>query len=199
MAAVELENLSKCEASLPLIQAEAHKQSMWPVPYSPHPRWKRFTEANMRRIELGKCNFQKLWSARASDKSTAGKFSKRIGFTLWQIYNTPFCKYYFSQQDNQLQSQGWYPWTIRLFRLPELTKASAPAWFDVGWELLKAATGGNVASVPELARLGKSNADYGRRNATTGRGQSGNQNSRVESQIKKLLQKAFLARFGNPA
>jgi len=199
IAALELENLANRENAFQLVRAEARKQSMWPVPYSPHPRWKRFTEANMRRIELGTHNFQKLWRVRATDKSPAGKFAKRIGFTLWRIYNTPGLKFYFRQPADQLHSQGWYPWIIRLFQLPELTNISAPAWFDVGWELLKDATGDKVASVPELARLGKSNADYGRRYATTGRGQSGNQNSRVEGQIKKLLQKAFLARFGNPA
>jgi hypothetical protein len=44
------------------------------------------------------------------------------------------------------------------------------------------------------AAIAKSNAAYGNRIGL----KSGGQNSRAEDQIKKLLRKAFLARFGNP-
>ncbi len=98
----------------------------------------------------------------------------------------------------QLLSQGWHLWMIRLCQLPELTQPSASAWFEVGWEALKDATGGNVASIPELAKLGESSAAYARRKATTDLGKFGKQTSRIQDQIEKLLRKAFLARFGNP-
>ena len=97
----------------------------------------------------------------------------------------------------RLVAQGWPRWIIRLHQLPELTADSAEDWFEVGWEALKEATGGDVTQNRELAALGKSNAEYGRRRATTKRGQTGAQRSRAEGQIKLLLKKAFVARFGN--
>jgi len=207
VSVIELGKLSFNEDSLRLVQAEARKQSLWPVPYSPHPRRKRELDKTMQKIGLGEHNFQKLRGARDTDKSPAGKFARRMGSTLWKIYNSPGLKFYLRQpagtnpklHENELQSQGWHLWMIHLCQLPELTKDSALAWFNVGWEALKEATGGNVASVPELAKLGKSNAEYARRKATTERGKRGKQISRIESQIKKLLEKAFLKRFGNPA
>jgi len=45
--------------------------------------------------------------------------------------------------------------------------------------------------------LGETNAEYGRRRATTNRGKHSKQKSRLETQIEKLLRKAFLCRFGN--
>ena len=76
--------------------------------------------------------------------------------------------------------------------------ASSEGGFEVGWEALQDATGGNVSSIPELAELGKSSADYGRSMAITQRGRLGKQTSRVETQIHRELKKAFLVRFGNP-
>jgi hypothetical protein len=204
---IELEKLSFREDTFPLIQAEASNQSMWPVPYSPHPRRKRELDQAMQKIGLGKHNFQKLQGARWTDKSVAGKFAHRIGMTLYEIHfggslNRALRRPAAAnpkQWEKHLLAIGWRTWMIHLGQLPELTQASAPAWFEVGWEALKDATGGNVVSVPELASLGKSNADYGRRKATTERGRLGKQASRVEVQIKSLLRKAFLKRFGNPA
>ena len=100
-----------------------------------------------------------------------------------------------NQRENHLLAQGWHLWMIRLCHLPELTEASASAWFEVGWEALQKATGENVTANPELAKLGKSNAAYGN---TIGL-KSGAQSCRAEDQIRKLLRKAFLTRFGNPA
>ena len=233
---IELEKLSFREDTFPLIQAEASKSSMWPVPYSPHPRRKRELNEAMRKIGLASHNFQKLQGARWTNKSLAGKYAHRIGSTLWEIhfdgnlrqclsrpcvmktiprteelasrYSPDTLKNLVVQTkdansperwEQRLVSQGWPRWVVRLLQLPELTQASAPAWFEVGWEALKDATGGNVVSVPELASLGKSNADYARRKATTERGKLGKQTSRVEVQIKSLVRKAFLKRFGNPA
>lgn len=206
-SAIQLEELSFREDSLRLIQEEARKHSMWPVPYSPHPRRRKALDEAMKKIELGKRNFQKLWGARDTGKSIAGKFARRMGLTLWEIHSTPGLKFFLNQQaigmnadarERHLLGQGWHLWMIRLSQLPELTQASVNAWFEVGWELLRDATAGNVASVPELATLGKSNAEYGRRYATTQRGKSGSQNSRMEGQIRSLLRKAFVSRFGNP-
>jgi hypothetical protein len=204
ISVIELEKLSFREDSLRLIQAEASKQSLWPVPYSPHPRRKRELDKTMRKIKLGEHNFQRLWGARDTDKSPAGRFARRMGSALWTIYSMPGFRFFLSQQgvgmdanqrEKHLVSQGWHLWMIRLCQLPALTQASAPAWFEVGWEALKEATGGNVASNSELAKLGKSNAAYGDKIGL----KSGAQNCRAEDQIRKLLQKAFLARFGNPA
>jgi hypothetical protein len=97
----------------------------------------------------------------------------------------------------RLVAQGWPRWIVRLHELPELTADSAENWFEVGWEALKEATGGDVTQNRELTALGKSNIEYGRRRATTKRGQTGAQRSRAENQIKPLLKKAFVARFGN--
>jgi hypothetical protein len=97
----------------------------------------------------------------------------------------------------RLVAQGWPRWVVRLHQLPELTAANANDWFEVGWEALKEATGGDVTLNRELAALGNSNVEYGRHRATTVRGQTGAQKSRAENQIKTLLQKAFVARFGN--
>lgn len=94
----------------------------------------------------------------------------------------------------RLVAQGWPRWIVRLHQLPELAADNADDWFEVGWEVLQAATGEKVLDIPELAELGKSNAAYGNRIGL----KSGGQNSRAEDQIKKLLRKAFLARFGNP-
>ncbi|MGO9585335.1 MAG: hypothetical protein ACLP2Y_03875 [Limisphaerales bacterium] len=202
LSVIELETLSFRKDSLRLIQAEASKQSLWPVPYSPHPRRKRELDKTMWKIRLGEHNFQKLWGARDTDKSVAGKFARRMGSTLWMIYSMPGLKFALLQPAGsnpaQLLSQGWHLWMIRLCQLPELTQPSASAWFEVGWEALKDATGGNVASIPELAKLGESSAAYARRKATTDLGKFGKQTSRIQDQIEKLLRKAFLARFGNP-
>ena len=148
LSVIELEKLSFREDSLRLIQAEASKQSLWPVPYSPHPRRKRELDKTMRKIKLGEHNFQKLWGARDADKSTAGKFARRMGSTLWVIYTVPGLNYALRQPaglnpelyEQELLAQGWHLWMIRLCQLPELTQASAPAWFEVGWEALKEAT-----------------------------------------------------------
>ena len=94
----------------------------------------------------------------------------------------------------RLVAQGWPQWIVKLHQLPELAADNADDWFEVGWEALQAATGEKVLDIPELAELGKSNAAYGNRIGL----KSGGQNSRAEDQIKKLLRKAFLARFGNP-
>lgn len=201
---IELEKMSFREDSLRMIQAEASKQSLWPVPYSPHPRRKRELDKTMRKIKLGEHNFQKLWGARDTDKSVAGKFARRMGSTLWIIYAVPGLRFFLSQQavgmdvaqrEKHLLAQDWHLWMIRLCQLPELTKASAPAWFEIGWEALQDVTGGNVLSIPELAKLGKTNAAYGESIGL----KSGAQNCRAKEQIRKLLRKAFLARFGNPA
>ena len=201
---IELEKLSFNEDSLRLIQAEACKQSLWPVPYSPHPRRKRELDKTMNKIRLGKQNYQKLWGAREDGNSLAGKFARRMGTTLMEIYSRPGLKYCLSQQaigmeskqrEKYLLAQGWHLWMIRLCHLPELTKASADAWFEVGWDALKEAAGGRVATVEELKKLGESNAAYGK---TLGL-KTGGQNSRAADQIKKLLRKAFHARFGNPS
>lgn len=204
---IELENLSFRQDTFPLIQAEASKQSMWPVPYSPHPRRKRELDTAMRKIGLASRNFQKLQGARWTDKSVAGEFAHRMGMTLYEIHfggnlKRALCRPTAAnpkQWEKHLLAIGWRTWMIRLGQLPELTQASAPAWFEVGWETLKDATGGNVISVPKLANLGKSNADYARRKATTERGKLGKQTSRIEVQIKSLVRQAFLKRFGNPA
>lgn len=204
---IELEKLSFREDTFPLIQAEASKQSMWPVPYSPHPRRKRELDQVMQKIGLGKRNFQKLQGARWTDKSVAGKFAHRMGMTLYEIHFRGSLNRALrrpaaanpKQWEKHLLAIGWRTWMIRLSQLPELTQTSAPAWFEVGWAALKDATGGKVLSVPELASLGKSNADYGRRKAATKRGQLSSQASRVEDQIKSLVRKAFFKRFGNPA
>jgi hypothetical protein len=204
---IELEKLSFREDTFPLIQAEASKQSMWPVPYSPHPRRKRELNEAMRKIGLASHSFQKLQGARWTDKSIAGKFAHRIGLTLVRIHfdrnlRRALCQPADAnpkQWEKHLLAIGWRTWMIQLCQLPELTQASALAWFEVGWEALKDAAGGNVASVHELAGLGKSNADYAHRKAATKRGRLGKQASRVEAQIKSLLRKAFLKRFGNPA
>ena len=203
VSVIELENLSSREDSLRLIQAEARKQSSWPVLYSPHPRQKRKLDKVMREIGLGEHYFQKLWGARDVEKSPSRQFALRMGKTLHRIYSTPGLKFFLSQQavgmvanqrEKHLLAQGWHLWMIRLCQLPELTKASAPAWFEVGWEALKEATGGNVASIPELAKLGESNVAYG---VSIGL-KSGAQSCRAKDQIRKQLRKAFLVQFGNP-
>jgi hypothetical protein len=204
VSVIELEKLSFNEDSLRLLQAEACKQSLWPVPYSPHPRRKRELDKTMKKIRLGEQNYQKLWGARDTDKSPAGKFARRMGSALWIIYTAPGLKFYLSQQaigmeskqrEKYLLAQGWHLWMIRLCHLPELTKASVDAWFEVGWDALKEAAGGRFATVAELKKLGESNAAYGK---TLGL-KTGGQNSRAADQIKKLLRKAFHARFGNPS
>jgi len=206
-SAWKLESLAFLKDSLPLVQAEASKQDYWPVPYSPDPFAIRRLETTIEKIGLGKHHYRKLVGVRRSHKSLAGIYAERMGSTLAQMYFGHGFKFYLSQQalgmetrhrEEHLSVQGWRVWMTRLCQLPELTQDSAPAWFEIGWQILKDATGGNVASNPELAELGKSNADYARRNATTSRGQLGKKTSRIESQIKKLLRKAFLARFGNP-
>ena len=100
--------------------------------------------------------------------------------------------------ETRLVAQGWPRWIVRLHQLRELTAASASDWFEVGWEALQEATNGDVTKNPELIALGKSNADWARNRATTKRGKTGEQKSRAESQIKKVLRTAFLRRFGNP-
>ena len=201
---LELENLSFNQDSLRLVQAEASQQSMWPVPYSPLKRRKDEQDRTMRKIRLGEHNFQKLWGAKYSVKSATGKFAGRMGKTLFEIYRRPGLRFYLNQQavgmetdqrEKHLLGQGWHRWMIRLCQLPELTEASAPAWFGVGWDALRDATGGDFTSFPELARLGESNANYGK---TLGL-KTGAQKCRRADQIKKVLRKAFLARFGNPA
>src|SRR5208282_3802733 len=99
--------------------------------------------------------------------------------------------------ETRLVTQGWPRWMVRLHQLPALTKKSASDWFEVGWEALQEATGGEVTTNSELAALGKSNADWARSRAT-GRGKTSAQKGRAESQIKKVLRTAFLRRFGNP-
>lgn len=101
--------------------------------------------------------------------------------------------------ENRLVAQGWPRWIVRLHQLPEITKANADEWFEIGWEALKEATGGDTTQNPELAALGESNAKWGRDMATTARGKTGEQKGRAESQIKQVLRTAFLRRFGNPA
>ncbi|MGO8765315.1 MAG: hypothetical protein ACLQSR_09315 [Limisphaerales bacterium] len=121
---IELEKLSFREDSLRLIQSEASKQSLWPVPYSPHPRRKRELDKTMRKIELGKHNFQKLWGARDTDKSPAGKFARRIGSALWITHSMPGLKFFLSQQavgmdanqrERYLLTQGWH--NVHRFRV----------------------------------------------------------------------------------
>lgn len=101
--------------------------------------------------------------------------------------------------ENRLVAQGWPRWIVRLHQLPEITKANANEWFEIGWEALKEATGGDMTQNAELAALGESNAKWGRDMATTARGKRGEQKGRAESQIKQVLRTAFIRRFGNPA
>lgn len=203
---VGLENLEMSADSLRLVQAVASKQPIWPVLYSPLPRNKRTLDKAMKKLGLAEHNFQKLNGARWAEKSLAGKFAHRIGFTLQKIHFDRALRVCLSganvmptqKWEARLVAQGWPRWIVKLHQLPELTQASAPAWFEVGWEALKEATGGDVASNSELIKLGKSSADYGRSMAITKRGQLGKQTSRVETQIHRELKKAFLVRFGNP-
>ena len=196
---------------------------MWPVVYPQNKVEQLALKKEMERLGLGTQTIYKI--GHTNRHSPSGKFARRIGLTLWRIhfdgnlrqclhrnsvmlaptpeeiergvnrYRTPDAE---SAElwEKRLVSQGWPRWIVRLHQLDEITADNADDWFEVGWEALKEATGGDVTENRELAALGESNVKYGQRRAT-GRGKTGKQKSRAESQIKVLLQKAFVARFGN--
>jgi hypothetical protein len=208
----ELEKLSFNKDIFPTLQAIAQKETMWPVIYSPKRSRQRELEARMKRLGVGKYAVAKVVGASWSNKFNhdgkpgAGVFANRMGWMLWQVHfdgNLRRCLSRLAgeplpQRKKRLKARGWPEWVVKLHQLPELTKVSAPDWFEIGWQVLQRANGGDVTSNPELAALGKSNVEYGRSRATTKRGQTGKQQSRAKGQIRRLLRDAFLSRWGNP-
>ena len=78
--------------------------------------------------------------------------------------------------------------------LEPLTKTTAPAWFKVGWKMLRAAADGDVTTIQELRPVGDSNAKHWKdekKCSTTV------QESQRATGIRKALRLAFLERFGN--
>lgn len=219
----DLQTLSRREDIFASLQAIAAMEAEWPVTYSPHPSRQRELLARMKRLGVGTQAVQKIVGASWTNKFNrdgkpgAGVFANRMGWMLWRLHydmilqsclcrrlavrtgdaNSPEqCSP--AQWERRLKQQGWPLWIVRLHQLPRLTKKSADAWFEVGWLALHEATGDNLAQIPELAALGKSNVDYAIRRVGTDRGERGKHKSRMESQIKRVLRNAFLSRWGNP-
>ena len=90
-------------------------------------------------------------------------------------------------------SPAWPKWVADAVALEPLTRATAPAWFKVGWKMLLALTGGDVTTIQGLRPVGQSNADFQKDLKRSERIQE----SQRQQGIRKALRLAFLERFGN--
>jgi hypothetical protein len=85
-AVIELEKLSFREDALPLLQAVACKQVLWPVVYPRSRAEQRELKKSMDRLGIGTQSFEKVSSPSRKDQATSGKFAHRIGRMLWEIH-----------------------------------------------------------------------------------------------------------------
>lgn len=196
-AANELHELARKRRDL--VKPVAEKWFGWPVIFDPHPDALKELVDEMTALGVATKSPERRrakWSNRPAkdqpNRAAVGKYANRIGHVLKTIHG-----------DGNLASAlhdnpaGWPDWIVSTVKLPPLRKDTAPQWFDVGWQMLTVAAGGDVTTLQELAPVGESNRRYAKRLATTAKGKSSPQTSRQASDIRKTLRKAFLARFGN--
>ncbi|HXB60868.1 MAG TPA: hypothetical protein VNU95_14945 [Candidatus Acidoferrales bacterium] len=218
-AAIELEGLS--HRNLEIVKSVARSWGAFPVAYSPHKDRKREIEKLVTSLAIGRNAPENVWNQRASfgDNQTVlgiyairamqvvlrplreGQLRKRLlaevrgsGIAIMVGLNShPLTV----NEKTLLVRRGWPMWILDAVDLPPITKETSQLWAKTGWVALKEAAGGDITSIPELAKKGESNAQYARRRATTEKGKKGRHSSRKETQIKKLFIKAFVARFGS--
>lgn len=193
----ELQKLGRKRSEL--VKPVAENWAMWPVLYDPHPDGMKELEAETAALGVATKSPERRrgkWSNRPAkdqpNRAAVGKYANRMAQTLRRIHGDGNLA-----QVLRLNPAGWPGWVVSAVHLDPLRKDTAPQWFDVAWQMLAEAAGGDVTTIKGLFPVGESNADFAKRRATTAKGKSGSQTSRRESDIRKALRKAFLARFGN--
>lgn len=196
-AANELSELGRRRKEL--VKPVAERWSLWPAVYNPHPDDSKELEAEMVTLGVATKSPERRrakWSNRPAkdqpNRAAVGKYANRIGHVLMRIHRDGNLT-----QVLRNNPAGWPGWIVSTVQLPPLRKDTAPQWFDVGFQMLAEAAGGDVTTLQDLVPVGESNTHYAKRRATSAKGKNGPQTSRRESDIRKALKKAFLARFGN--
>jgi hypothetical protein len=192
-AANGLQDLSRSD--LALVRRVAQTFPFWPVLYSPHKDARAELKEMIDKLGVGTGSPERMrgkWSNKPATKqahrAVVGTYANRIGYTLLRI----------KMNGNlglllHLHPQGWPAWIVRLAKLPQLTRHSAPDWFAVGWEALTAAAGGRVSNIEKLRPVGESAAAYRKLREDSPRVQE----QLREKQIRARLCEAFIARFGS--
>ena len=180
--------------NLKLVQHVARAQGYWPVNYSPHHEAIEELETMIDLLGVGKASPKRedgKWSnkpaVKQAHRAVVGHFANSMFWTLVRINRDGTLRRFLKHNP-----PGWPAWACKLVELPPITKTSAPAWFDCGFEALTEAARGSVAKIPKLKPVGQASADYHK-----GVGNSVKiQEQQREKRIRESLRAAFLERFG---
>jgi hypothetical protein len=183
-----------------VVQAVARAWTVWPVHYNPRKETLRSLKADFKTLQVG-TNAAQKWDTRATNLPSAdkeqgqqyrdkvGSAAQATGFELMRIWTNETLRQVVADS-RQKGCDDWPTWIVQVTQLPPLTKASAPRWFEAGWQMLEAVTPDGVVNIPELRPVGDGRANQARGTSTTAK--EGERRRR----IKEALKKAFCSRFG---
>lgn len=187
-------------SKLEIVQAVAREWPIWPVHYNPRKEMLRSLAADFKTLQVG-TNAAQKWDTKATNLPSAdkeqgqqyrhivGPIAQTMGFVLLAMQADKNLKHVVA--DAQRRScEDWPAWIGHATELLPLTKASAPQWFKVGWQMLEAVSPEGVVNIPELQPVGDGRAKQSRSPSKTAK--EGERRRR----IKEALKKAFCHRFG---
>jgi len=184
------------------LKAIASLAPVWPVMMARCSRRAKAAVEYLKRIELGtkaQISLSPKWgnSWRKGDRDDGAVATHYARGIRIAVHNA---RQFFQSYDKKLETNGplsraaWEKipqWVKDAGRLPPLTKASAPRWFEIGWQLLVEKHNGHPEQDENLGKLGSfrklHSKHIGQQKTVTARTAASNIRDGVKNRIREAL------------
>jgi hypothetical protein len=149
-----------------LAREKARVLPLWPVCVSLHPLVMKDTRALLKRLEVGTASEIRHsagarwgigWGGVVSTATVwAGAIVETIRRNRTRMESVKRCYQQLRKRWPKETAAKWRKipqWAKKCRTLPPLSKATAPQWFEIGWQVILEHTNGKPEDVPELAAL----------------------------------------------